>query len=428
MSGPVALLSTAQAADYLGVKVQTVYAYVSRGVLTPVRREPGVGSLFDVEEVSALAGRPGRSGHRGSRGGGRATSDDVRTRITQVGPGSLAYRGHDVRDLAGSRTFEEVRDLLTGVPLADASRASDGRGVRSGEGPDGRGIRSGVLAALPAGTPSLDRMKHAVLLAAQDDLGRHDRSAEGFAAAGARAAAAMAGSPASSGAGPARASSGPSAACGSDPSTGSPGAGALAEALRAYLDLPSDLVDVALVLLADHDLAVSTTAVRVAVSAGSDAYSALLAGLAAADSPLHVGASMRAVDWLRPALQDPRSALDAALTGGPPPGFGHVVYTEQDPRAQLLLERILPGAALEVRASLELLEGELLERRGWVLTVDIALALLTLEHGLPRDAGAVIFACARTAGWTAHAIEELAEPGMRFRLRGIYTGPRQAKP
>ncbi|OLT16914.1 hypothetical protein BJF80_05840 [Serinicoccus sp. CUA-874] len=424
------MLTTAQAADYLGVKVQTVYAYVSRGVLTPVRREPGVGSLFDVEEVSALAGRPGRSGHRGSRGVGRATSDDVRTRITQLGPGSLAYRGHDVRDLAGSRTFEEVRDLLTGVPLADASGASDGSGARSGEGPDGRGIRSGVLAALPEGTPSLDRMKHAVLLAAQDDLGRHDRSAEGFAAAGARAAAAMAGSLASSGAGPARASSAPSAACGSDPSTGSPGAGALAagalaEALRAYLDLPSDLLDVALVLLADHDLAVSTTAVRVAVSAGSDAYSGLLAGLAAADSPLHVGASMRAVDWLRPALQDPRSALDAALTGGPPPGFGHVVYTEQDPRAQLLLERILPGAAPEVRASLELLEGELLERRGWVLTVDVALALLTLEHGLPRDAGAVIFACARTAGWTAHAIEELAEPGMRFRLRGIYTGPRR---
>ncbi|PZU39270.1 MAG: excisionase, partial [Arsenicicoccus sp.] len=88
-------VSTGQVADYLGVKVQTVYAYVSRGVLTPVRREAGTGSLFALADVQALAGRGGRAGRR------QATSDDVRTAITQLGPGSLAYRGHDVRDLVG---------------------------------------------------------------------------------------------------------------------------------------------------------------------------------------------------------------------------------------------------------------------------------------------------------------------------------------
>lgn len=429
------LLTTTQAADYLGVKVQTVYAYVSRGVLAPVRREPGVGSLFAVEEVRAVAGRPGRSGRRGGRAAGPATSDDVRTAITEVGPGSLAYRGHDVRDLAGSRTFEQVRDLLTGIPLTGgiplpgtdaatvpvpdscpdrphALRAPDARSASRDAktradtpGADLTEPLRRLVTALPPTTPALDRLKHAVLLAGATDVGRRDRSPEAFAFAGARATTAMACS-----------------LTGADPGP------TLAVTLAAYLDLPADLLDTVLVLLADHDLAVSTTAVRVAVSAGSDPSSALLAGLAAADSPRHVGASVRAVDWLRAALQDPRHALDTALADGPPPGFGHVVYTDQDPRAQLLLDRLLPDCAPPVREALLLLERELLERRGWVLTVDVALALLVLEHGLPRDAGSVVFACARTAGWTAHAIEELAEPGMRFRLRGVYTGARRPHP
>lgn len=427
------VLTTAQAADYLGVKVQTLYAYVSRGVLAPVRREPGVGSLFAVDEVRALAGRPGRSGRRGGRSTGPATSDDVRTAITEVGPGSLAYRGHDVRDLAGSWTFEQVRDLLTGITLPGADAALHAPDARSAPTDRARGVdrphglhapdaRSAsrdatapaeppapdpveplrqLVAALPPATPALDRLKHAVLLAGATDVGRRDRRPEAFALAGSRAATAMACSV-----------------------TGAEPGPTLAATFAAYLDVPAELVDTALVLLADHDLAVSTTAVRVAVSAGSDPSSALLAGLAAADSPLHVGASVRAVDWLRPALLDPRRALDTALADGPPPGFGHVVYTDQDPRAQVLLDRLLPDCAPPVREALLLLERELLERRGWVLTVDVALALLVLEHDLPRDAGSVIFACARTAGWTAHAIEELAEPGMRFRLRGVYTGAR----
>lgn len=456
-------VSTGQVADYLGVKVQTVYAYVSRGVLTPVRREAGTGSLFALADVQALAGRGGRAGRR------QATSDDVRTAITQVGPGSLAYRGHDVRDLVGGGgpagegtdtagrgegawTFEQVRDLLTGIPVDRVGERASGPprevrplpGVRGAGGqhsrvaPEAASIRT-VTAALPDRTPVLDRFKHAVLLAGSADVGRRDRSPDAFARAGARALAAMIGSL------PMRTPRPPE----HDPGVSSRGQGdgqsgeldpepagserqapaaSTAAALTAYLDLPVDLLDLALVLLADHDLAVSTTAVRVAVSAGSDPYSALLAGLAAADSPLHVGASVRAVDWLGGALDDPRAALDVALATGPPPGFGHVVYTETDPRAQLLLDRLLPESSPEIRESVMMLEQELTERRGWVLNIDAALALLVLQHGLPRDAGSVIFACARTVGWTAHAIEELAEPGMRFRLRGVYTGSRQAKP
>ncbi|WP_151526862.1 citrate/2-methylcitrate synthase [Serinicoccus kebangsaanensis] len=422
-------LTTQQVADYLGVKVQTVYAYVSRGVLAPRRRVPGTGSLFDVAEVQALSGAGGRSRHS-RRSRDPSTSDDVRTQITEIGPGSLAYRGRDIRDLVGAGaatgqggatvpvddgvpsgeawTFEEVRDLLTGIPLdrphglrrPTARSASTDRTVCVDPAADSA-LRD-LVAALPASTTALDRFKHAVLVAGAADMGRHDRRPGAVALAGARAADAMVSS-----------------------LTGVPPDTSVAAGLAAYLDLPTDLVDLVLVLLADHDLAVSTTAVRVAVSAGSDLSSALLAGLAAADSPLHVGASALAIDWLRGALRDPGAALDAALVADrPPPGFGHVVYTEQDPRAQLLLARLECDEA--TRGALELLEEELAVRRGWVLNVDTALALMMHLHDLPRDAGSVLFACGRTAGWTAHAVEELAEPGMRFRLRGVYTGRRGA--
>lgn len=380
-------LTTAQVADYLGVKVQTVYAYVSRGVLTPVRRDPSSGSLFALADVRGLLTGP-RAGRRRP-----ATSEDVRTAITEVGAGRLAYRGHDVRALVGRATFEEVRALLTGHP-DDASTVPS---------PADLDALAAVLAVLPRGTGVLDRFKHAVLVAGATDPGRQDRRPGAVALAGRRAGTFMA--LAVPGAGP--------------PAT------SLGELLRTALEpCPGSTVEAALVLLADHDLAVSTTAVRVAVSSGADAYSALLAGLAAADSPRHMTSSSQVVDWLGPALAAPQDALDGALAGGRAPGFGHVVYTEQDPRAQALLELIRPEVPVRRWDALRWLEGELLERRGWVLTVDVALAMLILTYGLPRWGGAALFACARTAGWTAHAIEELAEPGMRFRLRGVYSGPR----
>jgi citrate synthase len=384
--GPGGELTTAQVADYLGVKVQTVYAYVSRGVLTPLRRDPVAGSLFALADVESLVGGT-RAGRRRRPG----TSEDVRTAVTEVLPGRLSYRGRDVRDLAGRVPFEKVRDLLTGVPAPGGT-----------PGMADREALARVLGALPEGSGPMDRFKHAVLVAAATDVGRRDRTPAAFARAGARAAALMALS-----------------------LPGAQSASTLGEALAIPLaPCPPATLDAALVLLADHDLAVSTTAVRVAVSSGADPYGALLAGLASADSPLHMTASLPAVDWWRSALAAPQDALDDALTRGRPPGFGHVLYTEQDPRAQALLELLGPACPPGELDVLRGLEAELLERRGWVLNVDLALAVLVHVHGLPRWAGAAVFACARTAGWTAHAVEELGEPGMRFRLRGVYSGPR----
>ena len=88
-----ATTSLTQVAAYLGVKAQTVYAYVSRGLLTPVRRGGPGGSLFDATAVQALRDGLARPARRSA-----AVPVEVRTQITQIRGDRLAYRGRDVVD------------------------------------------------------------------------------------------------------------------------------------------------------------------------------------------------------------------------------------------------------------------------------------------------------------------------------------------
>jgi citrate synthase len=63
------------------------------------------------------------------------------------------------------------------------------------------------------------------------------------------------------------------------------------------------------------------------------------------------------------------------------------------------------------------------QRSGTMPNLDLALGALTYLARMPVDAGEVVFAIARTAGWLAHAMEEYEEKPLRFRARAKYTGP-----
>src|SRR3954447_17904656 len=99
-------LTAAEAARRLGVNPATLYAYVSRGVLTRARAADGRASLFSADEVDRLArrGRPRRPAG--------AADITVESAITEITAHSLRYRGLDVTRLAVTRTFEEVAELL----------------------------------------------------------------------------------------------------------------------------------------------------------------------------------------------------------------------------------------------------------------------------------------------------------------------------
>ena len=312
------MLTTEEAARRLGVKVPTLYAYVSRGLLEshpdPTRR----GSLFDLDDIEGLAAR--------SRGG-RQTATRLATITTgvtqldqQLGP---IYRGRVATELAATARASRRWPSSCGSPRA--------RGT--GRAPD--------LGPCPL-TATLDRMRWALVMCGATDPLRSDLRPAAVARAARRATAAL------------------TDVVGPAPAGEDPGA-SVAARLTARLTpstaaVPPAAVNAALILMADHELATSTMAVRVAASVRSDPYDALLAGLATLAGPLHGGASQQAYELLVVAERDGVArALErrAAPSGARLPGFGHAVYKSGDPRFDALLalaEPLLERGAARHRA------------------------------------------------------------------------------
>ncbi|MGW0197411.1 citrate synthase [Nonomuraea sp. NPDC003201] len=185
-------------------------------------------------------------------------------------------------------------------------------------------------------------------------------------------------------------------------------------------------VQAALVLLADHELAASTLAARVAASAKADPYAVVLTGLGVLGGPLHGGASYGAERLLAEVAephQAARAIAERVRRGERIPGFGHSVYKNGDARGALLLDLVKEAAPGHDRiaAGVAVLE-EMRRRRLPERNVDFALATLTAVSGMVSGAGEAIFAVARAAGWLAHAMEEY-DRGTLLRLRASYTGP-----
>ena len=377
------LLTTEEAARRLGVKVPTVYAYVSRGLLESHRDPNGRGSLFDLADIEALAAR--------SRGGRQTATRlaSVTTGVTrldqQLGP---IYRGHSATELAATTSFEEVAALLW---------QSDESGDWSA--PD--------LGPSPF-TETLDRMRWALVACGASDPLRADLRPVAVTRAARRAAAAL------------TAVVGP-------PPPGEDPRSSIAARLTARLTTKASVapaaLNAALVLLADHELAASTLAVRVAASVRADPYDALAAGLATLAGPLHGGASQLAYEVLAGAERDgvARALNDVLREQGRLPGFGHSVYTAGDPRFDALYRLAEPVLSEDRRALVRDVITLAAEHDVPLANCDLALAALTWGTGMPPDTGRTIFAVARVAGWTAHYLEELTERPLRFRARAVYS-------
>jgi citrate synthase len=392
-------LTAAQAAERLGVKPATLYAYVSRGVLSRGRAADGRASLFDTDEVERLArrGRPRRPAG--------AADIFVESEITEISADRLRYRGHDVIELARTRSFEDVAELLwTGeLPV----RASGGWRAPEAALTAGRAAQ----AALPAATLPLERFQVIVpALAAMDPL-RLELDPVAVVAAARTAIAGLVDCLPS----------------GADAPDGAPIAVRLWSRLCQRRASPSMLgaLSAALVLLADHELAASTLAARAAASVRADPYAVVATGLGAVGGALHGGSSLGAETLLAGAFGPadvPRAVAELLRRGEKVPGFGHHVYKAGDPRAIALLDLIRHAAPKS--AQLAIADAVLAEVRHKSLpepNVDFALATLARVAGMTMGAGEAIFAVARVAGWVAHALE--AYTTAPIRPRAIYTGP-----
>ena len=383
------MLSTEEAARRLGIKVPTLYAYVSRGLLASHRDPARRGSLFELDDIEALAAR--------SRGGRQTATRlaTITTGVTQLdqelGP---IYRGRLATELAATASFEEVAELLWQTGDGGAGDWSD---PALGPGP-------------PVLSQTLDRMRWALVMCGATDPLRSDRRPEAVARAARRAVAALTDAVGT----PSRA----------DPAAAASVAARLAVRLAgAGAVVPTDAVNASLVLLADHELATSTVAVRVAASVRSDPYDAFQAGLATLAGPLHGGASQQAYELLALAERDgaPRALDDVMRERGYAPGFGHSVYKSGDPRFGALLALAEPLLSEERRAILREVIALAAAHDVPLANCDLALAAMSWGTGMPPDTGRTLFAVARVAGWAAHYMEELTEPSLRFRARAVYS-------
>src|SRR5215211_310833 len=381
-------LSTAEAAARLGVKPATLYAYVSRGLLGRERSPDGRTSTFDPAEVDRLA-RPGRR-----RRGRRPAADlVVPSAITAIDQGRPWYRGLAVTDLAATRTFEEVAEWLWTAGFPNPGTAGSGMPWRASEAALISGRRA--QAALPREALPLDRIRViAAALAAGDELRLELRPAAVTAAARSLIAGLVDCLPHS---GPPRA-------------VGGSIAGRLWGGLSTLDPEPGlvGVLDAALVLLADHELAASTVAARVAASVRADPYAVVSAGLATVSGTLHGGASL-GIEALLDEIDRPERAatvVGARLRQGERfRGFGHRLYPDGDPRAAVLLARLRDTAGGSPRlAVVEALLEAAADRGLPQPNVDLALAALAHVAGMTRGAGEAVFAVARTAGWIAHAL------------------------
>ncbi len=417
-------IGAAEAADRLRIKEASLYSYVSRGVLTRRKAAGSRASLFDAAEVDRLArrGRPrtaiaGQGGDPRDRSAGTGPGEIViETAITEITDDRLSYRGIDASVLAADRSLEEVACLLwTGVLPGTRAEAGEWQATAAA-------LTAGraAQAALPTETLPHERLQVIVpALAAVDPLRLHLDPPAVMAAgrcliSGLTDCLPSAGTGEHAAAGPAATAPDLAARLIGKLCPGEPAAG-LVGVLRA-----------ALVLLADHELAASTFAARVAASMRADPYAVVATGLGAVGGALHGGASFGAEIMLRSASgpKDAGRVVGELLRRGERiPGFGHFVYRGSDPRAVYLLGRL--RQTVPDSAPLAIAEAVLAEagRRELPATnIDFALAVLATAGQMIPGSGEAIFAVARAAGWLAHALEEY-ERNMPIRPRGIYTGP-----
>lgn len=363
-------LSREEALERLGVRPQTLYAYVSRGLIE--RRAEAADprrSEYRSDDILALTKRRARGRRTASIAASAMAWGEptISTRISTVAYGQLIFRGHRAVELADSATLEDIAALLWERPIV-AFPAADG---------DEEAFRA--LATLIAGAKPM--------------IGRAPAKLAREAAIAVAAVASAFG------------------AAGDAPLHQRLADGWSLDAIGA------DLLRRALVLLADHELNPSTFAARVAASTGAPMAACLMAGLSTLSGPKHGGAGA-ALEALAAEARTKGAETAVArwlAAGHHLPGFGHPLYPNGDPRAAALLPLVTIDPIL---AALRDAVGDATEA---LPNIDFALLAMSVALDLPTGAPFRLFATARGIGWAAHAIEQSAS-GALIRPRARYVG------
>jgi citrate synthase len=348
--------------------------------------------------------------------------------------GRLYYRGYEIGEVAGALSFEDVTALLWRGELASAADTA----AFTARLEAARGLPAPVTALLqtvPRDSHPLDALRTAISLAATYDPDRQSNDPEANLRKAFRLMTLVPETVAAwqrirTGRTPVAAAGAPSHAA------------YFLELLEGRAPAPdvARVLDVILMLHADHELNASTFAARVAVATLADLHAAIVSAIATLKGPRHGGANDDVLAMLleiaEPARAEGyvaarlgvRAGLSKHERGDPRarvPGFGHRVYRVDDARARVLRGMAKSMAEATGRGKLfevaERVYDAMRARTALPVNVDFFSAVVYDALGIPPDFCTSIFAVGRVAGWCAHAMEQFADNRL-IRPRAEYVG------
>jgi citrate synthase len=342
--------------------------------------------------------------------------------------GILSYRGIDIHELARKSSFEEVCFLLWEGRLPRKDELEGTRAALGAERSIPREILN-LLQTLARTSRPMDALRTAVSALADSDPDGTDMSP----AANRRKAVRLTGQLATIVAAFHRLREG-KAVVPPDPRRRHAedflrmldGETARAAAVKA--------LDTALILHADHELNASTFAARVTAATLADMHAAITSAIGALKGPLHGGANEAVLRMLHEigslervddSIQEKLARKERVM------GFGHRVYTTEDPRAthlRAMSREVAESSGVTKWYDMSRrIEKIMNEEKGLNSNVDFYSASLYFMLGIPADLFTPIFAVSRISGWTAHVLEQYAHNRL-IRPRADYIGPPYPQP
>src|SRR6266480_7050159 len=342
--------------------------------------------------------------------------------------GELIYQGVNIHDLARQSTFEEVVFLLWNGRLPQRAELDElNKNLAAAYELPREAIEliKGIYARVPATAEPMDALRTVISALAMFDAESRDLSRDSSIGVATRLTARF----------PTIVAAMERARNDLDPVKPDPKLNIATNFLYMLKgEMPDEydahVLDVALILQADHELNASTFTARVVAGTLADMYSAVTAALGALSGPLHGGANTavmkmlleigsldRVESFVRQALANKRKIM----------GWGHAVYRTDDQRATHLRqlskemgERKGDTKWYDMTAKVE----EVMKReKGLLPNVDAYSASTYYMMGIPLDLYTPIFAISRISGWTAHILEQYANNKL-IRPRAEYIGPR----
>ncbi len=402
-------MTAKESAQALDVSVNTIYAYVSRGLIRSEASADGRRSRrYLREDIEKLLMR------RQARSNPDQLTQDalhwgapvLESRITLIDNGQLYYRGIPIETIVDTMTIEEVASLIWTGNTAQADSLFD-----HDLHPIAQRYESMLIHVELDGADLTPVQAFQIVLpiAMADDLTAYDNRPSEIATKGARVLRLMT-----------------SVAAGDGVEHIS-----IAEMLqRGWCpDDPQSIsvFNTAMILCADHELNVSAFTARVVASADSTPYAVINAGLSALQGTKH-GGYTESVEAFLNEVGTPNRAkqvIAARMRRGeaqPTPGFGHQLYPDGDPRATILLRLLTdlyPDS--DAIALSKAVADNVYEIRGEHPTIDFALATMGEIYQLPAGSTLGVFALGRMIGWIGHAIEQYND-GQLIRPRARYMG------